>query len=173
MKRFLLAMMTVALISGCSTESDVATPSAATSPAVSSSAYLLADEPDGAIGVIEARESSKDGEEIIVVGQIGGSTQPWIEGRAAFTLLDASMSVVQEGEECSGEQVCMGDCCAAERVCCTTLVKFVDGAGQVVPVDARNLLGVHAEDTVVIRGKVKKDEKGNFLVVASGVYVRR
>lgn len=173
MKRFLLGIMTAAFLSGCSTEGDVTTPYTVTSPPVSSSEYLLEDEPDGAIGVIEARESAKDGEDIVVVGQIGGSTHPWIEGRAAFTLLDASMSVVPEGEECSGEQVCMGDCCAAERVCCTTLVKFVDGAGTLVPVDARNLLGVQAEDTVVIRGKAKKDEKGNFLVVASGVYVRR
>lgn len=173
MKYSILSMFVVTFFGGCNSGGDVAAPHAATKPIASAAAYLLPDEPDGAIGVIEARESAKDGEEIVVVGQIGGSSHPWIDGRAAFTLLDASMSVVAEGEECSGEQICMGDCCRAERVCCTTLVKVINDAGELIPVDARNLLGVTAEDTVVIRGKAKKDEKGNFLVVASGVYIRR
>ena len=64
------------------------------------------------MGVIAARKSAEDGEPLVLVGRIGGSQNPWIEGRAAFTLLDASMNIVGEGaDSCDGE-LCTGDCCA-------------------------------------------------------------
>ena len=82
-----------------------------TPSSIDSARYVLADEPDGAIGVIAARESAKDGEPIVIVGRIGGAANPWIEGRAAFTLLDASKSIVAEGTDSGGEELCTGDCC--------------------------------------------------------------
>jgi len=135
--------------------------------------YALVDEPDGAIGVIEARQSSKDGEPIVLVGRVGGATNPWIEGRAAFTMLDASKSVVATGKEASGNEICMGDCCAQERAACTALVTVVDVNGQVLPVDSRQLFRIAENDMLLVRGKVKKDETGNFTVIADGVFVRR
>ena len=41
--------------------------------AVDGSKFLLADEPEEAMGVIEARESAEDGAPIVVVGRIGGA----------------------------------------------------------------------------------------------------
>lgn len=144
----------------------------ATNVSVNGDKYLLTEEPDGAVGVIEARESAKDGEPLIIVGRIGGSNKPWVEGRAAFMLLDASMSVVSEGSEEEEGELCMGDCCANERAECTTLVKVVDN-GSLVPADSRQLLGLKENDFVVVRGKASKDDSGNFAVLADGVYVRR
>ena len=89
------------------------------------SKYVLADEPDGAVGVIAARGAAKDGDPIVMVGRVGGATNPWIEGRAAFTVLDASKSVVANGSESKSGEICMGDCCAIERAGCTALVKVV------------------------------------------------
>lgn len=137
------------------------------------SKYVLADQPDGAIGVIAARKSANDGEPIVVVGRIGGSTNPWIEGRAAFMLLDASMLLVANGTENTEGEVCLDDCCASELAESTTLVKVVDTDGKVLAADARQLLGVAANDMVVVRGKANKDDGGNFVVVADGIHVRR
>jgi hypothetical protein len=137
------------------------------------SKYILAEEPDEAVGVIAALQSAKDGEPIAVVGRIGGGANPWIDGRAAFTLIDASKSIVAEGTDSGEDELCTGDCCALERAACTTLVKVVDEGGRVLAVDARKLLGVAANDMVVVRGKVSKDEAGNFSVLADGVHVRR
>ena len=155
--------------------------SATDSPAVAASAtrqidarqYQLAEEPEGAIGVIAARESADDGAPIVLVGRIGGSDRPWVEGRAAFTLLDASMTVVAEGEGGSEGEICTGDCCASERAGCTTLVKVVDAEGKLVPMDARELLGLHESDMVVVQGTAQKDKTGNFVMLAKGVFVRR
>lgn len=134
--------------------------------------FVLAEEPDGAVGVIAAKESVADGDPLVLVGRIGGSDNPWIEGRAAFTLMDPSVTVVGPGGNMADGEICMDDCCAAERLACTTLVKFVDENGQVVPVDSRRLLGVKASDMVVIQGTAKKDESGNFSLLATGLYVR-
>jgi hypothetical protein len=159
---------------GCGSDSSTdIDASLVTSVSVDRSKYMLAEEPDGAIGVIEARETGADGQPIVVVGKIGGATNPWIEGRAAFMLLDASKTVVADGAECGAGEICMDDCCATDRAACTTLVKFLDEAGKVLAVDARQLLEVSSDELVVVRGKVSKDAEGNFAVLADGVHVRR
>jgi hypothetical protein len=135
--------------------------------------YILAEEPDDAVGVIAARAAANNGDPIVVVGRIGGSTNPWVEGRAAFMLLDASVAVVANGTAPTENQICMDDCCAIQRAASTTLVKVVDERGSVLAADARHLFGVAAEDMVVVRGKVSKDEAGNFTVLAEGVHVRK
>ena len=52
------------------------------------------------------------------------------------------------------------------------LVKIVDDQGRTVAVDSRKLLGVKELQTVVSRGKAKRDEAGNLTILASGVFVR-
>lgn len=164
------AVTTIGLV-GCG---DNATQLTAESNQVSfdGSKFVLSEEPDGAVGVIAAKQSAADGAPMVLVGRIGGSANPWIEGRAAFTLMDPSVTVVEPGGDMADGEICMDDCCAAERVACTTLVKFVDDEGRVVPVDSRKLLGVKESDMVVIKGTAKKDDSGNFSLLATGLYVR-
>ena len=47
-------------------------------------AEALATLPEGHQTVIQAREAVKDGDEVAVLGRIGGSVDPWVAGRAAF-----------------------------------------------------------------------------------------
>src|SRR4051794_39087610 len=62
-------------------------------PAVASRAraLVLAAEPAGAKGVIEVRKSAKDGDEVVVVGRVGGSVRPFTEGRSSFLIMDPSL----------------------------------------------------------------------------------
>ncbi len=169
-----LSAVSLPYITGCgkSTQS-TATAAHATAINIDGSKFLLHEEPAGAVGVIAARESAEDGKPLVLVGRIGGSAKPWIDGRAAFMLLDASMSIVAEGEEDLAEgELCTGDCCASELLDCTTLVKVVDEQGRLVPIDSRKLLGLKESDLVVVQGTAKKDENGNFVMLAKGVYVR-
>jgi hypothetical protein len=168
----LISIASLPFITGCgspATSSVEATPVAS----IDKSLYTLEEEPEGALGVIEARESAADGAPVIIVGRIGGAVNPWVEGRAAFTLLDASISVVAEGEDAEEGEICVGDCCATERTGCTTLVKVVDQSGKLLAIDSRKLFEVKVEDMVVVKGIVKKDDSGNFSLLANGVYVRR
>jgi hypothetical protein len=163
----------LAVTAGCGKGLDSnATAAHATNVNIDSSKYLLNEEPDGAVGVIAARETAEDGKPLVMVGRIGGAANPWIDGRAAFTLLDASMTVVAEGEEAEGA-ICTGDCCATERLTCTAMVKIVDTDGQLISMDSRQLLGVKEADMVVVEGKAQKDKAGNFVMLANRVYIRR
>lgn len=136
--------------------------------------YVLNEEPVGAVGVMAAREESQNMDEIVVVGRIGGRKDPWIDGRAAFMVIDAAMTIVADSEDSGEDQVCMDDCCASLRAECTTLVKIVDDGGTPLAIDAREVLGADVNDMVVVKGVVQRDEDGGtFTIAASGVYVRR
>jgi hypothetical protein len=135
--------------------------------------YRLAAEPAGAKGVTAVREQAKDGDEVVVVGRIGGNAKPWVEGRAAFWIVDPSLKSCKETED--------DDCPTPWDYCCTpredlvkgmATVKVVDDKGQTVATDARQLLGVKELQTVVVRGRAKRDAEGNLTVLASGVYRR-
>jgi hypothetical protein len=164
---------TIALVCGCGGAPNAGSRVAIASPQIGGARYTLAEEPDDAIGVIDARQSASDGAPLTVVGRIGGTVSPWVNGRAAFTLLDASLMLVAEGADTGEGQICTGDCCAAERSHATMLVKIVDDEGRVLEVDSRQLLGIAENDMVVVRGTAKKDKNGNVALAADAVFVRR
>ena len=147
-------------------------PSGENTVTVSGARFELPSEPEGAIGVLAARQEAKDNESRVIVGRIGGRS-PWVEGRAAFVLVDAAASDDECDaccEDCDDEN-CTKPCCADKAQ--TALVKFVDDAGRTLEADARELFGLKAKDTVVVRGRVRRDEAGNLTVLADGLYVRR
>lgn len=168
-----IALVGCLFAAGCGTSSSTSDAVVATTVSIDGSKFLLAEEPDDAVGVIEARELAKDGQSVVVVGRIGGAANPWVEGRAAFTMIDASKLIVADGAESGEGEICMDDCCAEERAGCTTLVKVVDADGKLVSADARKLLGVSDSDMIVVTGRVSKDDTGNFAILASGVHIRR
>ncbi|QDU93797.1 hypothetical protein [Lignipirellula cremea] len=171
---FGLMMLLLASASGCSDPAAKANSQAPRDLTAEKAKYLLNEEPDGAVGVIIAREDAKDQDEIVLVARIGGRKEPFIKDRAAFMVIDASMTVVADGAESEAGQICMDDCCASLRADCTTLVKIVDNQGKPLAIDARQLLSAEENDMVVIKGKVERDEKeGAFTIAASGVYVRK
>jgi len=125
---------------------------------------LLTDEPQGALGVSELREQAKDKENVVLIGRIGGAVKPWVEGRSAFAVVDASIELCDGG-------VCA---CCKDKVCdATALVKVVNAHGQLFKTDARELLNVKENELVVVPGKAKRDDAGNLTILASGVYIRR
>jgi hypothetical protein len=134
--------------------------------------YLLSAEPADAQGVIRAREQAKDGDPIVVAGRVGGSKEPCVKGRAAFTIVDPSyQSCDERGETCETPW----DYCHAtkdEMTRATAMVKVVDAGGKTLAYDAQDLLGIQPLQTVVVRGKAKRDDNGNLTVLAEGIYIR-
>lgn len=161
------------LAAGCGGSSEANVMESVVTHSVDGSKYLLSEEPEGAMGVIAARESAEDGKPLVLVGRVGGATNPWVEGRAAFMLLDPSLTVVAEGEPLGEGEICMAECCATERVASTALVKVVDAERKLVPIDARQLLGLQESDLVVVQGYAQKTGDTSFVLLANGVYIRR
>ncbi|MEX0587007.1 MAG: hypothetical protein WD176_10205, partial [Pirellulales bacterium] len=81
---------------GCSrkpTPAPVAKASAAPhrQPSADGEKYRLDSEPAGAQDVAAVRADAADGDDVVVVGRIGGDVDPWVEGRAAITIVDTSI----------------------------------------------------------------------------------
>lgn len=95
---FLVALAIV--IAGCSQPTE---PSGKTTPTgIDGSDYVLVTEPEGATGVIKVREQANDQDDVVIVGRIGGSEDPWVEGLAAFSIVDPSLKSCLEcgADEC-------------------------------------------------------------------------
>jgi hypothetical protein len=135
------------------------------------SALLLKEEPKGAVDVLELRKEAKDNQDVIVVGRIGGRSNPWVKGTAAFPIVDRSLTPCNEmeGDTCTTP---WDYCCEADLPKATILVMFVDENGKVIKKDPRELLGVKELQTVVVRGKAKRDKSGNVSVLATNIHIR-
>ncbi len=140
-------------------------------PSVEGKGYLLSTEPAGAADVIAVRQTSKDGDDVVLAGRIGGSENPWIEGNAAFTIVDLSLKAcIGEDENCPTP---WDYCCSTDKLpTSTALITVVDGEGKMLKQDARKLMGLKELQTVVVQGKASRDEAGNLTVMASSLYVR-
>lgn len=163
-----IASLAVAV--GCSPAPQ--TPETTSVPATeSSNAYVVHEEPADAIPVGKARASVNDGQTITLVGTIGGSRQPFVDGLAAFTIVDPSIP------SCADEEGCPTPwdyCCTQDQVKDNVAtVKIVDGQGAPVAQDAKALLGVQELSTVVVSGKASRDAEGNLSLAANQVFIRQ
>lgn len=132
--------------------------------------YIAATEPANAEPVGEARQNVKDGDAITLVGRIGGSAEPFVNGMAAFTIVDPEVA------HCAPEEGCPTPwdyCCTQNEVKNNiATVKVVDDQGKPVGEDARQLLAVKELSLVIVTGQAKRDDQGNLTVLASKVFVK-
>lgn len=160
----------VCLLIGCSSEQAKKEPPEAGASAAGEK-YLLAAEPAGALNVADIAATANDQQEVTVVGRIGGSANPWVEDRAAFTIVDMSV------DHCPPEEGCPTPwdyCCSRILVPnSTVMVQVVDGKGDAVPTDARKLLGLKELQTVVVHGHVKSESDDSFVLLADGIHVKQ
>lgn len=60
------------------------------------SKYMLSSEPADPQGVADLRESARDGDDVVMMGRIGGMENPWLDGYVGFTLVDPSVKHCHE-----------------------------------------------------------------------------
>ncbi len=134
--------------------------------------FVVKEEPKGAANVIATREKAKDKDEVVVVGRIGGRTNPWVKGAAAFSIVDTSVKACNElpGDTCPTP---WDFCCESNLPTKTLFVTLVDEkSGQTIKQDARELLKLRELQTVVVQGKARRDKNGNVSIAASKVFIR-
>lgn len=164
---FTLVLLTTTLgLAGCTSgDSD-----AKVADSKSSSFALEESEPEGAVEVGVARASTQDGDEVTLVGRIGGSKNPFVDGLAAFTIVDLKVPYCSDDEGCPTP---WDYCCKTDAVKENiATVKIVDDSGQLLSENARDLLKINELSTVVVKGKAKRDDVGNLTVTAKHVFVR-
>jgi len=137
---------------------------------------LLTAEPEDLVTVLDIRESLKEPREVALVGTIGGMKNPWTNGKAQFVLADPTAPPPGEAEhECTnpGCKFCAAKKKKDDPIYAVAVVEFVDAAGKILPIDARRLFDLKADQTVVVRGQARVNEVGCMVVQADGIYVRR
>ncbi|QDT17169.1 hypothetical protein [Alienimonas californiensis] len=164
--------LSVALLAvGCGAPDGDAPVTDAAAPTVQNAAYLAPTEPEGAKGVGAVKESVEDGDEVTVVGLIGGDRAPFVDGLAAFTIVDPKVPYCAADEGCPTP---WDYCCQQDKVPANSAtVKLIDADGKLVAENARDLLGIDELTEVVVRGTAEKDDAGNLSVLARQVYVRK
>ncbi|MBN8624853.1 MAG: hypothetical protein J0M17_05115 [Planctomycetes bacterium] len=155
--------MAALLLVGCNKDG-------ATAP-VAKSYVLVETEPQGAVGVGEARKVAKDGGEITLVGRIGGSEKPFVSGMAAFTIVDPKIAPCGPAEGCPTPwDYCCEPNAVKENI---ATIKINDASGKPVMSGAAELLGVKELATVVVKGTAKTGDDGSLSVTAQQVFVRK
>lgn len=179
MRSFLIFAWLVgcALHAGCGASSTAGNPELA---AVGQQ-FLLAEEPAGAIGILEFREEtaaateevSSEPQDIVLLGKIGGGGQAtWSPTSAEFMLIDPTFELE------AGDHVCTdGNCpfCKGkdEKDKAQAIVSLVGADGRVPAAPVRKLLPLEEGQIVVVRGQAEVNSLGVLVVRASGLAVRR
>ena len=136
------------------------------------SQLLLPREPTGAITPTEAMESHIEAKPIVLAGRVdAGDFDPFESGLASFML-----SELPDEDHASDDPNHVDNCPFCKRKlekAPKAVVKILDSSGDVMPVDARELLGIAKGDIVVVRGSGRYSEAVNLVeITADGVFRR-
>ena len=135
--------------------------------------YLLSEEPEGAIGVVEVRESETELKEVVLYGRV----KERVDGQAAFWINDPTADIHHDhgGEGHDAENCAFCKSQKENAVNPTAVVQLVDDANQPISGDSKELLGVEAGQMVVVKGQANLDETLDVLTInvsRDGVYIR-
>ncbi len=166
--RSILPLVFVALTS-CSHEAAPLATTTQTSTALPAS-LRLETAPPNAISVLEARTKLADGDDVVLAGR----AKDFVATRALFTIADLSL------QSCADRGDKMDDCKTPWDYCCVDPRTLAEGTAAIEVHDGEAIALGSAEGwngldhlkKVVVRGKLKKDAKGNLAVVASGIFVQ-
>ncbi len=175
-------VVTVALVSGgCEKKREAdrvgggASPGSSAGAAASGlpSGLFLTSVPESALEVRAAKAAVQQGERVVMRGRIGGSVDPFVEGRAIFTLMDVALPSCADNPD--------DHCTTPWDYCCETrkdivahaaTVRVSDAEGHPLRVSLKGVSGLAGLSEVVVVGTVvERDDAGNFVVDASGLFV--
>jgi hypothetical protein len=123
--------------------------------------------------------------EVTVAGQIGGMPNPWRDshpdfpwfaGQASFFMLDSKVAVqfANHAKHHGGDHNCAFCQRLAEKSAhAVAVVNLVNEAGQIVPIDSRELFPLKEGQSVVVRGRAELLGGTMLVIHADGLHVRR
>lgn len=132
---------------------------------------LLRDAPADAPGLLEALETTPADAPLVFSARAGGTVHPLSRDFAVFLVADESLVFCDEepGDSCGTPwDACCED--PAKIAHSRALVQFVNEAGDPLMLDLATTIGLAANDTVIVRGRLAPDDgSGNRLILAEGI----
>lgn len=161
-------LLSAALLASCGKA-----PADAASTEASPASWVLTSEPAGAVSVTHARAQAKEGDEVVIIGRIGGRRQALSAASSAFLIIDPALP------SCADEP--QDTCPTPWDYCCETPETIMGNSAtvQIVgagagPIEADPIAaGLEPLDTVVVKGTVAARPNADVLtILASGIYKR-
>lgn len=137
---------------------------------------FFVDKAPEAVDVSEARKAGtmKEGDEVVLRGRVGGSKDPFVEGRAVFTLMGRALKACNENpdDKCS---VPWDYCCEtkADIAANSVTVQVVDGKGRPLRTSMKGRRNLKELSELVVVGKVTSVKGGAVVVSATGAQVTK
>ena len=152
------------------------TSTAAPKPAASDipATLFLTAAPADAKDIKDAKPTLKAGDKVTLTGRIGGSEEPFVDGRAVFTIVDSHIKDCDQ----MGEK---GHCKTPWDYCCepsddlakaSATVQVVGADGKPLKSSLKDVHGLKPLATVVVVGTVASVEGGSLVVNASGMHLK-
>jgi hypothetical protein len=140
--------------------------------------FLLAAEPEGAVGILDYREAAIGEKlpaktDVVLWGKVGGAAQTWSPLSAEFFISDPTHDLDAGGHVCQDDNCPFCKNKQHQNQDALAVVVLTDRDGKVPAVDVRRLLPLENGQMVVVRGQADIDPAGQLVVRASGVYLRR
>lgn len=164
------------IVVGCNEQPKPAAPAsgaAPASPAALPAGLFVAATPPGAAQVKDAKAAAKKGEDVVVVGRIGGSKEPFNENRAAFTLVDTRVKACGETAKDDPCQSPWDYCCEPRDVLTANMatIQVVGSDGKPLRAGLEGVSGLKQLATVTVSGRVADAGSGVFVVEARAIHV--
>ncbi|HMN42604.1 MAG TPA: hypothetical protein PKE29_17320 [Phycisphaerales bacterium] len=173
----LTALTSTLLALGCEQKPAQSTATPTPAPAKAASAFpdslFLATAPAEPKSVKDAKAAPKVGEKITLTGRIGGSEDPFIEGRALFTIVDLHVPHCGQMGEKDHCKTPWDYCCepADELAAHTATIQVTAQDGRPIKSGLSGVHGLKPLAIVTITGTIADAAEGNLIVRAEGIHV--
>jgi hypothetical protein len=135
---------------------------------------ILKEAPAGAKDVSVLKKDAKEGDEVVIRGQVGGDVKPFVKNRAIVRIVDMKLPAcnAKPGDSCKTP---WDFCCetpeaikanSATIECCTA-------DGKPLKVELKGMNGIDHLSVVVVKGKVSSRVGDNLIIQASGIFVEK
>jgi hypothetical protein len=171
----LTALALLALLPLAACGSDGAPKPAAAAPDVGLPEGLVVRGPAQGTHVAAAKASARQGDEVVVVGRIGGSESPFVAGRAVFTIVDPALVACSDMDDPDHCRTPWDYCCEdrARMRAGTATVEVAGADGRPLAVALQGTAGLEPLATVAVTGTVvERNDAGLFVVRARRIEVR-
>lgn len=134
---------------------------------------FLKESPATATNVGDLKKSAKEGDEIVLRGQIGGQENDNLNAsRATFMVADMKLIPCNKipGDKCKTP---WDFCCVPvnEKAANIAIVRVVDAKGKLLKSSLKGVNGLDNLTIVVVKGKVAKADATNLIINATGIYI--
>ena len=136
---------------------------------------FLASEPAGAANVKDAKPGAKVGDKVTLVGRIGGSKEPFVDGRAVFTIVDRRVRACGEGTAMDTCETPWDYCCEPREELTANMatVRVVGPEGQPLKASLQDVRGLKLLARVTVVGTIAEAKGGTLVINASGLHVAK